>query len=128
MGFIFLLATKTIDWRTPVFMCGTGFVVSLILNLDPQFALFSILSGGLLFGAVFMATDYVSTPVTSKGMVIFGIGAGIITMLIRTWGNYPEGVMFSILIMNAVTPYLNKLLTRKYGFVPKKKPAQGGTK
>ncbi|MHC6203509.1 RnfABCDGE type electron transport complex subunit D [Breznakiellaceae bacterium SP9] len=128
VGFIFLLATKTIDWRTPVFMCTTGFVVSLIVSLDVQFALFSILSGGLLFGAVFMATDYVSTPVTSKGMVIFGIGAGIITMLIRTWGNYPEGVMFSILIMNAVTPYLNKLLTRKYGFVPKKKPAQGGSK
>jgi len=125
---VFLLATKTIDWRTPVCMIATGFVTAFVLGLDP---LFSVVSGGLVFGAVFMATDYVTGPVTPKGKIIFGIGAGIITMLIRKWGTYPEGVMYSILIMNAATPFLNKLLPKKYGFVPKKKPqakatAQGG--
>jgi electron transport complex protein RnfD len=120
VGFVFLLLTKTIDWRTPVFMIAAAFVTAFALGLDP---LFSVLSGGLIFGAVFMATDYVTGPITAKGKVIFGIGAGIISMLIRKWGSYPEGVSYSILIMNGVTPFLNKLLPRKYGFVPKKKPA-----
>ncbi|GHV12543.1 electron transport complex subunit D [Spirochaetia bacterium] len=119
-GFIYLLVTKTIDWRTPVAMIAAGFLASLALGFDP---LFSLLSGGILFGAVFMATDYVSTPVTAKGKLIFGIGAGLITVLIRKWGSYPEGVMFGILIMNGVTPFLNRLLPRKYGFVAKKKAA-----
>jgi electron transport complex protein RnfD len=104
-------------------MIASGFIAAFVLGLDP---LFSILSGGLIFGAVFMATDYVTAPITSKGKVIFGIGAGIITMLIRKWGTYPEGVSYAILIMNGVTPFLNKLLPRKYGFVPvKKKPKAG---
>ncbi|MDR2952198.1 MAG: RnfABCDGE type electron transport complex subunit D, partial [Treponema sp.] len=115
---IFLVLTKTIDWRMPVCMIATGLVSSVALGMDP---LLTVMSGGLVFGAVFMATDYVTTPVTGKGKVIFGIGAGLITMLIRKWGIYPEGVMFSILIMNAVTPFLNKLLAKKYGFVPQKK-------
>jgi electron transport complex protein RnfD len=122
-GFIYLLLTKTIDWRAPLTMTVTGFLASLILGFDP---LFSILSGGLLFGAVFMATDYVSTPLTSRGKLIFGFGAGIITILIRKWGSYPEGVMFSILIMNGLTPFLNRLLPKKYGFVPPKKAAGKG--
>jgi electron transport complex protein RnfD len=67
-----------------------------------------------------MATDYVSTPLTAKGKLIFGCGAGLITVLIRKWGNYPEGVTYGILIMNACTPFLNRLLQRKYGFVPPK--------
>jgi electron transport complex protein RnfD len=79
-----------------------------------------------MFGAVFMTTDYVSAPVTPWGKVIFGIGAGMMTMLIRRFGTYPEGVCYSILIMNCAVPFLNKILPRKYGFVPKKKPAAGG--
>ncbi|MDR0444050.1 MAG: RnfABCDGE type electron transport complex subunit D [Treponema sp.] len=115
---LFLLVTKTIDWRTPVSMITAGAAAAFALGLDP---LFAVLSGGLVFGAVFMATDYVTGPVTGKGKVIFGTGAGIIAMLIRKWGVYPEGVMFSILIMNATVPFLNKLLAKKYGFVAKKK-------
>jgi electron transport complex protein RnfD len=123
-GLIYLLATKTIDWRSPCTMIATGFLASLIFSgFDPSFGLFSILSGGIFFGAVFMATDYVSTPLTARGKLIFGFGAGLITILIRNWGGYPEGVMYGILIMNGVTPFLNRLLPRKYGFVVKKKAA-----
>jgi electron transport complex protein RnfD len=118
-GAVYLLATKTIDWRAPLAMIVAAFIASLALGRDP---LFSILSGGVVFGAVFMATDYVSAPLTARGKLIFGCGAGLITALIRQWGNYPEGVTYGILIMNAVTPFLNRLLQKKYGFVPKKKP------
>jgi electron transport complex protein RnfD len=120
-GMIFLLVKKTIDWRAPASMTAAAFITSLILGLDP---LFSILSGGLLFGAVFMSTDYVTSPLTSKGKLIFGAGAGIIIMLIRKWGTYPEGVTYGLLIMNAFVPFLDRLLPRKYGYVPKKKPRQ----
>ena len=116
-AFVFLLVTKTIDWRAPLSMLAAGFVMAFILGNDPIQA---ILSGGIVFGAVFMTTDYVSAPITPLGKVIFGIGAGIITMLIRQFGTYPEGVCYSILIMNCAVPFLNKLLPRKYGFVPKK--------
>jgi electron transport complex protein RnfD len=118
-GGIYLLATKTIDLRAPVAMIAACFISSFVLGMDP---LFSILSGGLVFGAFFMATDYVTTPLTSKGKLIFGFGAGLITVLIRKWGNYPEGVTYGILIMNAVTPFLNRLLSKKYGYVPPKRP------
>jgi electron transport complex protein RnfD len=116
---LFLIVTKTIDWRTPLSMIASGFVFALAFWQSPTFALYSVLSGGLVFGAVFMATDYVTSPVTRKGKILFGIGAGLITMLIRRWGIFPEGVCFSILIMNGVTPFLNKLLPRKYGYVAK---------
>jgi electron transport complex protein RnfD len=118
-GCVFLLATKTITWQIPVTMIGTGILASLALGYDP---LFGILSGGLVFGAVFMATDYVTSPLTSKGKLLFGFGAGLITILIRKWGSYPEGVTYGILVMNAFTPFLNRLLPKKYGYVPKKKP------
>lgn len=75
----------------------------------------ALMSGGLLFGAVFMSTDYATAPVTRTGRLIFGAGAGLITFLIRQFGGYPEGVMFSILIMNALTPFLNKIIPAKYG-------------
>jgi electron transport complex protein RnfD len=75
-----------------------------------------------MFGAVFMTTDYVTAPLTAKGKLIFGFGAGLITILIRKWGSYPEGVTYGILIMNGITPFLNRLLPKKYGFVPQKKP------
>jgi electron transport complex protein RnfD len=116
---LFLLVTRTIDWRIPVCMIGAGFVTALVLWGDLHFALYSILSGGLVFGAVFMATDYVTSPVTRKGKIIFGIGIGIIAMLIRNGTTYPEGVCFAILIMNTAVPFLNKLLPKKYGYVKK---------
>jgi electron transport complex protein RnfD len=124
-AFLFLLITRTIDWRAPVAMIVTAFVAAFALGLNPLLAL---LSGGLMFGAVYMTTDYVTAPVTPVGKIIFGMGAGLITILIRKYGNYPEGVCYSILIMNCAVPFLNKLLPRKYGFVPKKAAAKGGTK
>ncbi|MDR1929578.1 MAG: RnfABCDGE type electron transport complex subunit D, partial [Treponema sp.] len=121
-GAAYLLLTKVIDWRAPLTMTAAAFLASLVLGMDP---LVAVLSGGVLFGAVFMATDYVSAPLTAKGKLIFGAGAGLITVLIRKWGNYPEGVTYGILIMNACTPFLNRLLQRKYGFTP---PKTGGSK
>ena len=123
IGFVFLLLIKAVDWRTPISMLALIAILSFALGRDP---LVAVLGGGALFGAVFMATDYVTTPLTGKGKIIFGCGAGIITVLIRQWGLYPEGVMFSILIMNAVTPFLNRLLPKKYGYVKPVKP-KGGT-
>jgi electron transport complex protein RnfD len=123
-GGLFLLLTGTIDWRAPAAMIGTALLASLLLpGVDP---LFSVLSGGLLFGAVFMATDYSTAPVTARGKLLFGAGAGLITVLIRRWGNYPEGVSYGILIMNAASPFLDRLIHRKYGFVPPKKPEKPG--
>jgi len=120
-GCFYLLVTRVIDWRAPAAMIASAFVLSLCLGMDP---LFGVMAGGLVFGAVFMATDYTTAPLTAKGKIIFGAGAGIITILIRRWGNYPEGVTFGILIMNTVTPFLNRLLQKKYGYVPPpKKPA-----
>jgi electron transport complex protein RnfD len=116
-GCLYLLVTRIIDWRAPLTMTVSAFILSYLLGMDPVFC---ILSGGLLFGAVFMVTDYTTVPITSKGKLIFGAGAGIIVVLIRRWGNYPEGTMFAILIMNAVTPFLNRLLQKKYGYVSKK--------
>ena len=88
--------------------------------------LLSVLTGGLLFGAVFMVTDYTTSPVTKTGRLIFGAGCGLITFLIREFGGYPEGVMFSILIMNTLVPFLNKIVPRKYGYG--KKVAKRGSK
>jgi electron transport complex protein RnfD len=118
-GMVFLLVTKTIDWRAPLAMMGSLFVFSFLSGRDP---LIGILSGGVVFGAVFMATDYVSAPLTAAGKLIFGFGAGLITVLIRRWGNYPEGVTYGLLIMNAATPFLNRLLQKKYGYV---RPGKG---
>ena len=78
--------------------------------------LINLLNGGLLFGATFMVTDYATTPVTKPGRLVFGAGCGLITFLIRRFGGYPEGVMFSILIMNAIAPFLNNLTVRMYGY------------
>ena len=97
--------------------------VGAIAGVDP---LLTLLSGGLLFGAVFMATDYATSPVTFKGQLIFGAGCGFITALMRLFAGMPEGVMYSILIMNSVVTFLNKLIQRKYGFVkPVKQPKPG---
>lgn len=125
IGGVFLLITNTIDWRAPVGMMASAAILGWALGLGP---VATLLTGGLVFGAVFMATDYTSAPVTETGKLIFGIGAGVIVVLVRKFGAYPEGVMFSILIMNALTPFLNRILHKKYGFVKPKKPAQGGSK
>jgi electron transport complex protein RnfD len=122
-AFLFLLMTKTIDWRAPVSMIATAVAAAFVLGMDPILA---VLSGGLIFGAVYMTTDYATSPVTPWGKVIVGIGAGLITMLIRKFGTYPEGVCYSILIMNCAVPFLNKILPRKYGFLPKKTGASKG--
>jgi electron transport complex protein RnfD len=132
-AFIYLVVTKTIDWRAPVSMILTAFAAAFLLGYDP---LTAALSGGLLFGAVYMTTDYVTSPLFPWGKVIFGAGAGLITILIRKFGTYPEGVCYSILIMNCAVPFLNKLLPRKYGSaskggtVPKEKTpdSKGGVK
>ena len=94
-----------------------------IANLD--YALFEVFSGGLLLGAVFMATDYVTSPVTSWGKVIFAIGCGVITFMIRRFGSLPEGVSFSIILMNILVPHIENLTTSKpFGYVKEKKEAE----
>lgn len=120
---IFLLATKIIDWRAPLAMVATCALATFLAGGD---VVFTLLSGGLLFGAVFMVTDYTTSPVTKYGRLVFGAGCGLITFLIRQFGGYPEGVMFSILIMNSLVPFLNNLSTRKYGYGKKTPEKKGG--
>lgn len=139
LSFLFLAYEEIIDIRAPLAMIGSVMALSFVysfttncialntgdlsllslikdsLNSGVQGMLLSVLTGGLAFGAVFMATDYATTPVTKRGRVAFGLGCGVITFLIRKFGGYPEGVMFSILIMNAFTPLLNNLTSRMYG-------------
>jgi electron transport complex protein RnfD len=115
LGGLYLLMTKVIDWRIPVSFLGTVVVLSLVFQKDP---LFQILAGGVFLGAFFMATDWVTSPVTPKGRIYFGIGCGTLTMLIRIFGGYPEGVCYSILIMNAVTPLLDRMtIPKRFGEV-----------
>ena len=120
IGGIYLLIKKAIDWRIPTAYIGSVFIIGFITNLiaPNTYAngLFHILAGGLMIGAIFMATDPVTSPVTKTGRWIFGIGCGLITMIIRLWGGLPEGVMYSILLMNALTPLLNRTTRpRRYG-------------
>lgn len=105
-GAVILFAMKLIDWQAPVgTVLGTA-VVALLLGEDP---IYHVLAGGLLYGAVYMATDWVTSPLTKRGRFIFGLGIGAITMFIRVWGSYPEGVSFAILLMNAVVPLINRV-------------------
>ena len=112
IGFAYMLIRKIITWHIPVTIFLTVFIFGGILNVcDPeQFVnpLFHLLSGGLMLGAIFMATDYVTSPMSHKGMIIYGVGIGILTVLIRQFGAYPEGMSFAILIMNAFTPLINR--------------------
>ena len=112
IGFVYLLCRKVISWHTPVAFIGTVFVLALVKG-GFMFGLAEILAGGVFLGAIFMATDYVTTPQTPWGRVIFGIGCGLITCLIRFFGNYPEGVSFSILLMNILTPYISNWTAKK---------------
>ncbi len=114
IGGIYLLVRRVITWQIPVSFIGTVFVFVLMLEgFDFSIALAQILSGGLFIGAFFMATDYVTSPPTAMGKLIFGLGAGIITVLIRYYGNYPEGVSFAILLMNILNPYIQSWTPRK---------------
>lgn len=119
LGFIYLLISKTISWRIPVCMVASVAVMTLILGGDP---LYAVLSGGLLFGAVFMATDYTTSPMTGKAQIVYAVGAGVIVALIRKYGAYPEGVTYGILVMNCVTPLLDKYMRpRTFGHSKVKK-------
>ncbi len=117
LGFIYMLYKKIITWHIPVSTVGMVLLFTGILwlinpekNADP---LFHILTGGLLLGAIFMATDYVTSPMTHVGMIIFGAGIGFITVIIRVFGSYPEGVSFAILIMNGFVPLINRYIKPK---------------
>lgn len=113
LGFIYLLVRKVIRWHIPVVFIGTVFVCSLIASGDVEYALYQILGGGLFLGAIFMATDYVTCPITTKGKVVFALGCGLITFIIRYFCAYPEGVSFSILIMNLLVPYTERFTGNK---------------
>lgn len=108
----YLIARGVMNWRIPVSILATVYVLAAVLNFfDPAQPepLFHLLSGGLMLGAVFMATDPVTSPLTQRGVVVFGIGIGILVIVIRVWGGLPEGVMFAILLMNAFVPIINRL-------------------
>lgn len=120
LGGLYLIFQGIIHFSTPAAFIGTVFLMTWITGGDP---LLQILSGGLFLGAFFMATDYVTTPVTTGGKIIFGVGCGLITFLIRQYGNYPEGVSFAILLMNLLTPYIERLTrTCPLGRKAKEKP------
>lgn len=108
VGYIYLVVRKVIKWYVPASFIATVFVLYLVAG-GLNMALSQILVGGLFIGAIFMATDYVTTPITNKGKVIFAVACGIITFIIRYFCSYPEGVSFSILIMNVLTPYVEKI-------------------
>ena len=119
IGAAILFILRVIDWRIPVIYIGTVALGSFLVGKD---VLFQVLAGGLMIGAFFMATDYVTSPVTGNGRIIFAVGLGILTVLIRNYSNMPEGVCFSILIMNAFTPLIDKYVRiRPFGFIRKKK-------
>lgn len=107
LGGAYLLIRRIISWHIPVSIIATVALFSWLVGINP---LVSILSSGVLLGAFFMATDYVTSPMTHKGMVLYGVMIGVITMIIRLWGAYPEGVSFAILIMNGFTPLINKYM------------------
>ncbi|MFH1478881.1 MAG: RnfABCDGE type electron transport complex subunit D [Candidatus Omnitrophota bacterium] len=125
LGGAFLLLMNIISFHTPFSFIGTVMVLGWVFGKDGFFTgdfLFHLLAGGLVLGAFFMATDYVTGPLTKKGKVIFGIGCGILTILIRLKGSYPEGVSYSILFMNALTPLIDRYTKiKKYGFIKNKK-------
>ncbi len=124
-GLAYMLWKKIITWHIPVSIIGTVFVFSGLMHLaNPVYAdpFTEILTGGLMLGAIFMATDYVTSPMTHKGQIIYGVAIGFLTIVIRNWGSYPEGMSFAILIMNAFTPLINHYVKpQRFGEVPAKK-------
>lgn len=124
LGLVYLLWKKTITWHIPISILATVALftgVLYIFNPQPLYhPLIHLFSGGLMLGAVFMATDYVTSPMTKKGMLIYGVGIGFVTVAIRLWGAYPEGVSFAILLMNALTPLINNYTSpKRFGEVVK---------
>ena len=124
IGLCYMLWKKIITWHIPVSIICTVFVFAGLLHLaNPAYAdpVSVILSGGLMLGAIFMATDYVTSPMTPKGQLIYGVAIGFLTVVIRNWGAYPEGMSFAILIMNAFTPLINNYVKpKRFGEVPAK--------
>jgi electron transport complex protein RnfD len=124
LGLAYMLWKKIITWHIPVSIIGTVFVLSGLMHIaNPVYAnpFAEILSGGLMLGAIFMATDYVTSPMTHKGQLIYGALIGFLTFVIRNWGSYPEGMSFAILIMNAFTPLIDTYVKpKRYGEVAKK--------
>lgn len=125
IGLIYMLWKKIITWHIPVSIIASVFVFTGVLYLIDSSSyvnpMYHIASGGLLLGAIFMATDYVTSPMTSKGQIIYGICIGVLTVVIRIWGSYPEGMSFAILIMNAFTPLINNYVKpKRFGEVVKK--------
>ena len=115
VGGLYLIWNGVIGWQIPVTLIGSVFVFALLFGQDPFYA---VLSGGVMIGAFFMATDYSTSPVTTKGKVIFAIGIGFITMVIRVFCNYPEGMSFAILLMNILVPHIDSLtITKPFGAV-----------
>lgn len=108
LGAAYLIYRGVIDWKVPVIYIGTTAIMLLVLKVDPEMIPVHIFGGGLILGACFMATDYATSPVTSRGRIIFAIGAGLLTAIIRVKGGYPEGVSYSILLMNVATPIIEK--------------------
>ena len=124
IGLAYMLWKKIITWHIPISIIGTVFVFAGLLHLaNPAYAdpFAVICSGGLMLGAIFMATDYVTSPMTPKGQLIYGVAIGFLTVVIRNWGAYPEGMSFAILIMNAFTPLINNYVKpKRFGEVPAK--------
>jgi electron transport complex protein RnfD len=109
IGGLYLVYRGVISYRIPAFYIGTVFVLSILFNgFDVTSAFYSIFAGGLILGAFFMATDYASSPINAKGQIVYAIGAGLITALIRFYGGYPEGVSYAILLMNVATPLIER--------------------
>jgi len=110
IGGLYLMFRRVITWHAPLTYIAVVVGLSAITGMDPFYNMFA---GGLFLGAIFMATDYVTTPQTNMGRIIFGVGAGLLTILIRVYSSYPEGVSFAILLMNILTPYINKISETK---------------
>ena len=113
LGGVYLIVRRVIKWQVPVIYIATVFLLSLIIKQDLTVALYQVLGGSLILAAFFMITDYSTTPINTLGKMVFAFGCGIITVLIRFWGSYPEGVSFAILLMNILSPYIEKMCTKK---------------
>ena len=125
VGGLYMLWRKVITWHIPVAVLGSMALFAAVVafmkggsSLFYELPAFHLMAGGALLGAIFMATDYVTSPMTHKGMLIYGVGIGVITMIIRLWGAYPEGMAFAILFMNSVTPLINKYVKpKRFGLI-----------
>jgi len=125
LGLAYMLWKKIITWHIPLSIIATVFVLTGLLHLAAPYypdPVSEILSGGLMLGAIFMATDYVTSPMTARGQLVYGVAIGVLTVVIRYWGSYPEGMSFAILIMNGFTPLINTYVKpKRFGEVPEKK-------